>query len=147
MITPVPPVRPDDAEIWGSSLKEPSTTSYLSSSHQRHSRRFSHFNRLVRLCYLCSTVASPINTGLFFVHFAKNSRPKKLKILAFGQKLKGFFAKNSRLWGPILKMTKKLKNHKTEGYKAQSKQSQKNSKSKQSTNLNASLWLGLLDPC
>ena len=36
-------------------------------------------------------------TGLFFVHFAKNSRPKKLKCLAFGQKLKGFFAQNSRL--------------------------------------------------
>ena len=38
-----------------------------------------------------------LKAGLFFVHFAKNSRPKKLKILAFGQKNNGFFAKNSRL--------------------------------------------------
>ena len=99
----------------------------------------------------CLTTLTSLTTlyspGLFFVHFAKNSRPKKLKILAFGQKLNGFFAKNSRLWGPILKMTKKLKNHKTQGYEAQSKQSQKTSNSKQSINLNASLWLGLLDPC
>ena len=76
---------------------------------------------------------------LVFVHFAKNSRPKKLKFLASGEKLKAFFAKNSRLWGPILKMRKKLKNHKTQGYMAQSKQSQKTSRSKQSTNLNLSL--------
>ena len=48
----------------------------------------------------CCVLGNPeigAKSGLFFVHFAKNSRPKKLKFLAFGEKLKGFFAKNSRL--------------------------------------------------